>query len=117
VETAARSYFNKPAADLNLAEAAMMAGIIQAPEEYSPFSNYKLAKQRQATVLDRMVRLKWITPEEAQKSSRTTLIGWKNYFVPRQQTALRHRSGDSRVKSAIWSGGGTQRWDARANHY
>lgn len=74
VETAAQSYFNKSAADLNLAEAAMMAGIIQAPEEYSPFSNYKLAKQRQATVLDRMVRLKWITPEEAQKAREQPLL-------------------------------------------
>lgn len=74
VETAARSYFNKSAADLNLAEAAMMAGIIQAPEEYSPFSNYKLAKQRQATVLDRMVRLKWITPEEAQAAREQSLL-------------------------------------------
>lgn len=74
VETAARSYFNKSAADLNLAEASMMAGIIQAPEEYSPFSNYKLAKQRQATVLDRMVRLKWITPEEAQKAREQPLL-------------------------------------------
>jgi penicillin-binding protein 1A len=74
VETAAQSYFNKSAADLNLAEAAMMAGIIQAPEEYSPFSNYKLAKQRQATVLDRMVRLKWITPEEAQKAREHPLL-------------------------------------------
>jgi 1A family penicillin-binding protein len=74
VETAARSYFNKSAADLNLAEASMMAGIIQAPEEYSPFSNYKLAKQRQATVLDRMVKLKWITPEEAQKAREQSLL-------------------------------------------
>lgn len=74
VETAAQSYFNKSAADLNLAEAAMMAGIIQAPEEYSPFSNYKLAKQRQATVLDRMVRLKWITPEEAQAAREQPLL-------------------------------------------
>lgn len=74
VETASQSYFNKSAADLNLAEAAMMAGIIQAPEEYSPFSNYKLAKQRQATVLDRMVRLKWITPEEAQAAREQSLL-------------------------------------------
>lgn len=74
VETAAQSYFNKSAADLNLAEAAMMAGIIQAPEEYSPYRNYKLAKQRQATVLDRMVRLKWITPEEAQAAREQPLL-------------------------------------------
>jgi len=74
VETAARSYFNKSAADLNLAEAAMMAGIIQAPEEYSPFTNYKLAKQRQATVLDRMVTLKWITAEEAESARQQPLL-------------------------------------------
>jgi penicillin-binding protein 1A len=64
VETAARSYFNKPASDLTLAEAAMMAGLIQAPEEYSPFVNYQTAKQRQAIVLDRMQRLNWIGAED-----------------------------------------------------
>lgn len=64
VETAARSLFNKSAADLTLAESAMMAGLIQAPEEYSPFINYELAKQRQAVVLARMRELNWITPEE-----------------------------------------------------
>jgi membrane peptidoglycan carboxypeptidase len=61
---AARSYFNKPASKLTLAEAAMMAGMIQAPENYSPFMDYKLAKQRQATVLKRMKELEWITPAE-----------------------------------------------------
>lgn len=64
-ETAAQSYFNKSAKDLNLAEATMMAGLIQAPEDYSPFNNYQLTKQRQATVLNRMQQLGWITPEEA----------------------------------------------------
>ena len=63
-ETAAQSYFNKSAADLTLAEAAMMAGLIQAPEDYSPFVDYALAKQRQATVLSRMRQLGWITAEE-----------------------------------------------------
>ncbi len=71
-ETAAQSYFNKSAADLNLAEASMMAGFIQAPESYSPFDgNYnpskegmKIAKERQALVLQRMVELGWITPQE-----------------------------------------------------
>lgn len=62
-ETAAQSYFNKPASDLTLAEAAMMAGLIQAPEEYSPFIDYQLAKRRQAVVLDRMEQLEWITAE------------------------------------------------------
>ena len=64
VETAAESYFGKPAANLTLAESAMMAGLIQAPENYSPFIDYKLAKQRQLTVLRRMRDLQWITAEE-----------------------------------------------------
>ncbi len=69
VETAAQSYFNKPAEKLNLAEASMMAGIVQAPEEFSPFISYELAKQRQALVLNRMEQLNWITPAEAQLSA------------------------------------------------
>jgi penicillin-binding protein 1A len=74
VETAAQSYFNKSAADLTLAEAAMMAGIIQAPEDYSPFVNYKLAKQRQAVVLNRMKELKWITAEEEAEARQQPLL-------------------------------------------
>ncbi|MBW4651934.1 MAG: penicillin-binding protein 1A [Kaiparowitsia implicata GSE-PSE-MK54-09C] len=65
-ETAARSYFSKSASELTLAEAAMMAGLIQAPEDYSPFVDYDLAKRRQATVLNRMLHLQWITPAEAE---------------------------------------------------
>ena len=64
VETASRSYFNKSANNLNLSEAAMLAGLISAPEEYSPFVNYKLAKDRQEIVLNRMKELKWITPAQ-----------------------------------------------------
>ncbi len=65
-ETAAQSYFGKPAADLTLGESAMMAGLIQAPENLSPFVSLKAAKQRQQEVLNRMVELKWITPTEAE---------------------------------------------------
>lgn len=64
IETASASYFGKHASDLNLAESAMLAGLIQAPESYSPFINYKLAKQRQLVVLRRMRELQWITPQE-----------------------------------------------------
>jgi penicillin-binding protein 1A len=64
VQTAARSYFNKSAESLNLAESAMMAGLIQAPEEFSPFVSMKLAKQKQKEVLGRMLDLNWITQKE-----------------------------------------------------
>ncbi|MGD1905184.1 MAG: transglycosylase domain-containing protein, partial [Leptolyngbyaceae cyanobacterium] len=76
VETAAQSYFNKSATELTLAESAMMAGLIQAPEEYSPFVNYPLAKQRQSIVLGRMRQLGWITAEEeATAKAQPLLIG------------------------------------------
>ncbi|MBE9207431.1 penicillin-binding protein [Nostoc sp. LEGE 06077] len=64
VQTAARSYFDKSAETLTLGESAMMAGLIQAPEEFSPFASMKLAKQKQKEVLGRMLELKWITQQE-----------------------------------------------------
>lgn len=66
VETAARSYFKKSAEQLTLGESAMMAGIIQAPESYSPFVDFEVAKERQNIVLNRLLELKWITPDEAE---------------------------------------------------
>lgn len=72
-ETAAQSYFGKSAADLNLAEGAMMAGLIQAPETLSPFVTMKAAKRRQAEVLNRMKELKWITPAEEATALQTPI--------------------------------------------
>jgi penicillin-binding protein 1A len=68
VETASQSYFNKHASQLNLAEGAMMAGAIAAPEKYSPFTNFKMAKKRQEQVLGRLLDLNWITPAEEKKA-------------------------------------------------
>jgi penicillin-binding protein 1A len=68
VETAAQSYFGKNASQLNLAEGAMMAGVIAAPERYSPFTNWKAAKIRQGEVLTRLRDLGWITPDEDKKA-------------------------------------------------
>lgn len=64
VQTAARSYFNKSAEVLTLGESAMMAGLIQAPEEFSPFASMEKAKQKQKEVLGRMRDLNWITQKE-----------------------------------------------------
>lgn len=82
VETAAQSYFNKPASQLNLAEAAMMAGLIQAPEDYSLFVDYQLAKQRQAVVLNRMKELGWITEEQVAEARREKLLVGKITSFP-----------------------------------
>ncbi|WP_414545245.1 transglycosylase domain-containing protein [Nostoc sp. CCY0012] len=64
VQMAARYYFNKSAANLNLAESAMMAGLLPAPEYFSPFVNLDLAKQKQQEVLFRMRELNWISQQD-----------------------------------------------------
>jgi penicillin-binding protein 1A len=73
VQTASQSFFNKPASKLNLAEAAAMAGMIQAPEQYSPFINLQETKRRQGLVLSRMEELGWITQEQKTAALNTPL--------------------------------------------
>jgi len=62
VESAARTYFDKSASELDLAESAMLAGLTQAPSRYSLFLHFDRAKARQKYVLERMREEKYITP-------------------------------------------------------
>ncbi|UCF57044.1 MAG: PBP1A family penicillin-binding protein [Deltaproteobacteria bacterium] len=61
VEAAARTYFNKQAIELNLAESALLAGLPQAPSRYSPILHFNRAKARQKYVLERMREEGYIT--------------------------------------------------------
>ncbi|HPF83592.1 MAG TPA: transglycosylase domain-containing protein, partial [Bacilli bacterium] len=65
VEQAAQTYFGKHAKDLNLSEAAIIAGLFQAPNTYNPIRNPKNATYRRKIVLSLMVRHGYITKEEA----------------------------------------------------
>jgi penicillin-binding protein 1A len=64
VEAAARYYFGKSVKDLTVAEAALLAGIVQRPEDQSPFRNPVLARRRRATALARMRAEGYITEAE-----------------------------------------------------
>ena len=65
IEDAARAYFNKSPKDLDLAESAMLIGVLPAPSAYSPISGtMDYAKKRQNTVLTRMVNNGYITEEQ-----------------------------------------------------
>lgn len=66
VEAACRYYFGKSVKDVTLAEAALLAGIVQRPEDQSPFRNPSLAKARRATALRRMRAAGLITEAERQ---------------------------------------------------
>ncbi|MDP9384641.1 MAG: transglycosylase domain-containing protein [Actinomycetota bacterium] len=63
---AARVYFNKQVQDLTLGEAALLAGLPQAPSSYSPFRNPQAAENRRNEVLRKMDELGMITTEEAE---------------------------------------------------
>ncbi|MFB4311106.1 penicillin-binding protein [Actinomadura sp. GTD37] len=65
VEAASRHYFSKHASELNLPEAALLAGIIRYPYAYDPTRHPGEARQRRDTVLDRMAELGWIDRAKA----------------------------------------------------
>jgi penicillin-binding protein 1A len=68
LEVAAQTYFKKPAKNLTLPEAAMLAGLPKAPSEFSPVKNPSRAKERQIYVLHRMADSGFITREQAEKA-------------------------------------------------
>ncbi|MCX6022100.1 MAG: transglycosylase domain-containing protein [Chloroflexi bacterium] len=70
VETASQSFFGKPARDLDLAEAALLAGLPQAPASYDPYFRFDAAKERQETVLDLMVRHHFISEEQGAEAKK-----------------------------------------------
>jgi penicillin-binding protein 1C len=72
-EAAAQVYFAKPASELTLAEATLLAGIPQEPANLDPFRDYGAAKARQRTVLDLMVRHGYLAQDAADEVYRTPL--------------------------------------------
>jgi len=64
IEAASQRYFNKSATELSVGEAALLAGMMKGPSRYSPVSASDRAARRATIVLDEMVRIKAITPEQ-----------------------------------------------------
>jgi len=87
IESASRLYFDKSAKDLTLSEAALLAGLPQAPSRYSPFaSDATAAKNRQAEVLRRMVEDDYITALEAEDAKAQKLT----FAITRNDIAAPH---------------------------
>ena len=74
VQAAAQVYFGKNVEQLNLAECAMLAGIPKSPNYYSPANNMKVAKERQAVVLDQMVKYGYLDSGTASQVKNDKLI-------------------------------------------
>lgn len=110
VQTASESYFNKSASELTLAEAAVLAGLIQAPEQYSPFLNYANTKKRQRSVLARMRTLNWITEEEEQTAVKSPLLvgkptAWRKSKSPFITEAVTKELNERFGKDKVFQGG------------
>jgi penicillin-binding protein 1A len=89
LEAAARAYFGKSASQVNLAEAATLAGLIRSPNRYSPINNPTGAFAQRNEVLDRMLELGYISNQEAEAAKATPLkTTGKKSSVPQQNYAM-----------------------------
>lgn len=73
VEVASQNYFGKSAKDLNLQECALLAALIRSPNEYSPFGNIEIAKNRRNIVLQLMYDQDYITYQQMLDAKASTI--------------------------------------------
>jgi penicillin-binding protein 1A len=79
IEAASRGYFDKHAADLTIAEAALLAGLVKSPSNYAPTAHLDRAKARRGVVLDSMLEMGVITKAEWDEA-RTSPIALHDGF-------------------------------------
>ena len=86
VGAASKMFFDKPVQKLTLAQAALLAGLPQAPSQYNPFIDSGAARRRRAEVLQAMVTAGYITQAQANAAARKRLeVKKDNAYEVRQQ--------------------------------
>lgn len=83
IDAAARTYFDKEPAELSLAQAAMLAGLPQAPSAYDPSQHMEAAKLRQGYVLEQMAEAGFISDDEATDAWNEVLV-----IAPRENQVI-----------------------------
>ncbi len=109
IESASRLYFDKPATELTLPEAALLAGIIQSPSRQSPRVSIEAALSRRAVVLENMVEVGAISEAQAREARDTPIVlaprrppeGPNSYFAEHVRRQLEGMLGSDEV----WTGG------------
>jgi penicillin-binding protein 1A len=108
IEAAAQRYFNKPASQLTVGEAALLAGLLKAPSRYSPVSDSERAARRATIVLDKMVETHAITPQQRDEAfahpvqvTRTLASAHAQYFVDWIDGQVRELVGDAQNQDLI----------------
>ncbi|HTU70035.1 MAG TPA: PBP1A family penicillin-binding protein [Candidatus Baltobacteraceae bacterium] len=112
VDAAAHTYFGESIEKVDLPQAAMIAGVIAAPSDYSPFVNFSLAKDRQQHVLQRMVESGYITQAQADQAANAPVAltkerapGLQGYLYPYYTTYVIARLERLFGKQAVEEGG------------
>lgn len=86
LQAAARIFFDKPASDLTLPEAALLAGLPQAPSDYNPFDYPAVARKRRGEVLRAMVDAGYISQAEADEANAAPLgVHRSDYYAHRRE--------------------------------
>ena len=123
VEAASQRYFSKSAKDLELVEAATLAGIVQQPSRFDPTRNPRQSQERRDVVLNRMAELGYITVEEARAAKaldvedyldpKIQYNGCTTSFAPyfcdyaiRQVTQMQALGATAEEREAAWRAGG-----------
>jgi penicillin-binding protein 1A len=87
VQAAARVFFDKPAKELKLHEAATLAGLPQAPSQYNPFTAEENALRRRNQVLAKMAELGMVQPETAAAAQERPLgVKLSRYYTARRES-------------------------------
>jgi penicillin-binding protein 1A len=106
IERAASRYFNKTAAELTVAQASFLAGLVKAPSELGTVANRKAAISRQYEILDKMVEYGYITANQASAAKKSPLVFKKGanplqkypYYVSTVLEQLRDRFSQSEMR-------------------
>lgn len=98
IATAAKVYYGKDLQDVNVEEAAMLAGLFQSPNRYHPFKHPDKAEKRRNIVLSLMHHHKFISEEDMKKAQETKVV---NYLVPEEQRETNLQPYDSFIDYVI----------------
>jgi penicillin-binding protein 1A len=110
VQAASRVFFNKPASQLDLQQAALLAGLPQAPSQYNPFGDPGEARRRRNEVLAKMAQLHYVSASQAAAAERAPLEVERGTFYQQRKEdfffeyvreLLDHRYG----RAAVQQGG------------
>lgn len=74
IEAASRTYFNKSAGDLTVAEAALLAGIPRSPNNYSPFVDFTSSQQRKNLVLQKMHKVHFLSDKQWEEAKKQEIL-------------------------------------------